>query len=92
VRTDVCLLDHAHVVGAVADAERDAAAALYQVRDQRLLLWRHAAAQHRHALLANLHASEQPSVWKVCPPSAADAQLTQQELSASDSRPGGVEH
>ena len=42
--TNMCLLNHADVVGAVANGERDVAVALYQSRDLRLLQRRHATA------------------------------------------------
>ena len=53
-RTDVRLLDHADVVGAVADRERHAARALDELHDLRLLLRRHAAADDGGALHADL--------------------------------------
>ncbi len=61
-RTDVRLLDHADVIGAVADAQRDDAGALDQRGHQGLLLGRHAAAHHRRARAPHLRARPEPQL------------------------------
>ena len=53
-RTDVRLLDHAHVVGPVSDGERDIPVALDECGDLRLLQRRHTAADDGLALEAAL--------------------------------------
>mmetsp|Transcript_16698 Transcript_16698/g.41752 ORF Transcript_16698/g.41752 Transcript_16698/m.41752 type:complete len:678 (+) Transcript_16698:123-2156(+) len=53
---DVRGLDHAHIIGAVPDAQRDGAALdLHQLGDRRLLHGAHAAAHHGLARVAQRH-------------------------------------
>lgn len=52
--TYVCLLDHAHIVGAIADAQSGVAGALHECGHLGLLLRRHPTAHHRRACLTHL--------------------------------------